>query len=269
VSVLLVSHDHGGNVGRKTAEDSLAKLASQAGWVVLVLPHLYHLGEDDGRWHALATLTGPVAVAAWIHPRPIRALMQKHGAWGDGHRAFAFGAGDAAGLWAAITAAVPTQPSAPPVLSDGPVPSAPRWYPVIDAERCVNCDQCFQFCLFGVYARDGGGRVTVSQPDACKPGCPACSRICPQGAIIFPLYAKDPAIAGAPGLYPSPDASARQMFYQHTGQVCPRCGGRGRFEEGAGESCPECGRRAATTPGIDPLDDLIDALDRMQERRRG
>jgi Pyruvate/2-oxoacid:ferredoxin oxidoreductase delta subunit len=269
VSVLVISRNHGGDSTRRSVEDDLARLATQAGWTVVAVPHLYHLGEDDGRWRGLATLTGPVAVAAWFHPRSIRALMQKHGAWSERHRAFDFGTIDAIGLWAVITAAFPTQASAAFSVPDGPMPSSPRWYPVIDAERCVNCDQCFQFCLFGVYARDETGRVTVGQPDACKPGCPACGRICPQGAIIFPLYAKDPAIAGAPGIYPSPNASARRLFYQHTGQACPRCGKSGKFEEGAGVSCPECGRREPVAPGVDPLDDLIDALDRMQERRRG
>src|SRR5260370_29978985 len=33
--------------------------------------------------------------------------------------------------------------------------------------------------------------------DNCKRGCPACSRVCPEHAIIFPDY-KTPAIAGAP-----------------------------------------------------------------------
>jgi hypothetical protein len=36
----------------------------------------------------------------------------------------------------------------------------------------------------------------VEQQDNCKKGCPACSRVCPENAIIFPEY-KSPAIAGA------------------------------------------------------------------------
>jgi len=59
----------------------------------------------------------------------------------------------------------------------GPAPAmpAPRlgewipWFPVIDAERCVNCKQCTN--------------------------CPACARLCPQVAIIFPKY-KGGAISG-------------------------------------------------------------------------
>jgi NAD-dependent dihydropyrimidine dehydrogenase PreA subunit len=69
------------------------------------------------------------------------------------------------------------------------------WFPVIDYDRCQDCRQCFQFCLFGVYAADEGGKVRVAKPENCKTGCPACARICPQAAIIFPKYAEG-AISG-------------------------------------------------------------------------
>ena len=64
------------------------------------------------------------------------------------------------------------------------------WFPVIDYDRCENCRQCLQFCLFGVYAADEGGKVRVAKPANCKTGCPACARICPHAAIIFPKYAE-------------------------------------------------------------------------------
>src|SRR5262245_35525910 len=72
-----------------------------------------------------------------------------------------------------------------------------RWYPVIDYSRCTNCMECLDFCLFGVYGVDGQERLTVENQDNCKKGCPACSRVCPEQAIMFPDY-KSPAIAGAP-----------------------------------------------------------------------
>jgi NAD-dependent dihydropyrimidine dehydrogenase PreA subunit len=71
-----------------------------------------------------------------------------------------------------------------------------RWYPVIDYSRCTNCLECLDFCLFGVYGVSGQDRILVENQDSCKKGCPACSRVCPEGAIIFPDY-KTPAIAGA------------------------------------------------------------------------
>jgi NAD-dependent dihydropyrimidine dehydrogenase PreA subunit len=71
------------------------------------------------------------------------------------------------------------------------------WYPVIDYSRCTNCMECIDFCLFGVYGVDKLDRILVEHQDNCKRGCPACSRVCPEHAIMFPDY-KTPAIAGAP-----------------------------------------------------------------------
>ncbi|MEM0925510.1 MAG: ferredoxin family protein, partial [Planctomycetota bacterium] len=71
-----------------------------------------------------------------------------------------------------------------------------RWYPVIDFNRCTNCMECVDFCLFGVYGVDAAETILVEQPDNCRKGCPACSRVCPENAIIFPQH-KAPAIAGA------------------------------------------------------------------------
>ena len=59
------------------------------------------------------------------------------------------------------------------------------WFPVIDADRCVHCKKCVDFCMFGVYAVESG-KVCVIHPESCKTDCPACARICPQNAIIFP-----------------------------------------------------------------------------------
>ena len=56
--------------------------------------------------------------------------------------------------------------------------------------------ECIDFCLFGVYGVDGAESILVEQPDNCRKGCPACSRVCPENAIIFPQH-KAPAIAGA------------------------------------------------------------------------
>lgn len=71
-----------------------------------------------------------------------------------------------------------------------------RWYPVIDFSRCTNCMECIDFCLFGVYGVDDAETILVEQPDNCRKGCPACSRVCPANAIMFPQH-KTPAIAGA------------------------------------------------------------------------
>lgn len=69
------------------------------------------------------------------------------------------------------------------------------WYPVIDKTLCTNCGKCHDFCLFGVYTVENQ-QVLVSQPHLCKNNCPACARMCPSRAIIFPKYEKSPINGG-------------------------------------------------------------------------
>lgn len=66
------------------------------------------------------------------------------------------------------------------------------WFPVIDYERCTNCMQCLTFCLFEVYGVDEAQKIRVQHPDHCKTDCPACSRVCPEAAIMFPKYKSGP-----------------------------------------------------------------------------
>ncbi|MAG58626.1 MAG: Fe-S cluster protein [Planctomycetes bacterium] len=66
------------------------------------------------------------------------------------------------------------------------------WFPVIDYDRCTNCMQCLTFCLFDVYGVDGQQQIDVQHEDKCKTDCPACSRVCPEAAIMFPKYKKGP-----------------------------------------------------------------------------
>ncbi|MDQ3623706.1 MAG: ferredoxin family protein [Verrucomicrobiota bacterium] len=66
------------------------------------------------------------------------------------------------------------------------------WFPVIDYDRCTNCMQCLSFCLFGVYGVDEEKRIQVQNQDNCKTNCPACSRVCPEAAIMFPKYKAGP-----------------------------------------------------------------------------
>lgn len=83
-------------------------------------------------------------------------------------------------------------------LIEGPadVSSPPRrwkpWFPVIDFNRCTNCMQCLSFCLFDVYGVTKDGRIQVQNENNCKTDCPACSRVCPEVAIMFPKYKAGP-----------------------------------------------------------------------------
>ena len=66
------------------------------------------------------------------------------------------------------------------------------WFPVIDYDRCTNCMQCLSFCLFGVYGVDEQNKIQAQNHDNCKTNCPACSRVCPEAAIMFPKYKAGP-----------------------------------------------------------------------------
>ncbi len=72
----------------------------------------------------------------------------------------------------------------------------PAWYPIIDESRCTLCGQCSRFCLFGVY-RFNKSSLRVVNPLACKNNCPACGRICPGSAIIFPRLPENSVLSGA------------------------------------------------------------------------
>ncbi len=50
------------------------------------------------------------------------------------------------------------------------------WFPVIDYDRCENCMECLNFCLFGVYELSQDEQVHVAKPSGCKTNCPACAR---------------------------------------------------------------------------------------------
>ncbi len=89
--------------------------------------------------------------------------------------------------------------------------TARRWYPVIDFGRCTNCMECIDFCLFGVYGVDTRETILVEQPDNCRKGCPACSRVCPENAIIFPQH-KTSTIAGSPEVAGTMKIDLSQLF---------------------------------------------------------
>jgi NAD-dependent dihydropyrimidine dehydrogenase PreA subunit len=144
--------------------------------------------------------------------------------------------------------------------------SARRWYPVIDYSRCTNCMECLDFCLFGVYGVDKVETILVEQPDNCRKGCPACSRVCPENAIIFPQH-KTPAIAGSPDgnagafkidlskLFGAPDALQQAVVERDVELVAA-----GRDAVGASVGMPKRQSERSSAPK-DELDSLIDQLD--------
>ena len=146
-----------------------------------------------------------------------------------------------------------------------------RWYPVIDFSRCTNCMECIDFCLFGVYGVDDVETILVEQPDNCRKGCPACSRVCPENAIIFPQH-KSPAIAGAvvessglkidlSKLFGAPDSgeSAADVAARERDEQLILAG---RSAVGDSPSEPKPATSSANEAN-DELDDLIDELDEL------
>lgn len=148
-----------------------------------------------------------------------------------------------------------------------------RWYPVIDYSRCTNCMECIDFCLFGVYGIDKAETILVEQPDNCRKGCPACSRVCPENAIIFPQH-KTPAIAGALAeaagalkidlskLFGAPDGSidAMEIAARERDEQLLAVG---REAVGMTLGIPRRQPASSGTAPKDDLDNLIDALDNL------
>lgn len=149
-------------------------------------------------------------------------------------------------------------------------PPKRRWYPVIDYSRCTNCMECIDFCLFGVYGVDTLDRILVEAQDNCKKGCPACSRVCPANAIIFPQH-KTPAIAGADGeiaglkidltaLFGGSGKSALELAVAERDSELVR---DGRDAVGMSIGVPKRQSKMKDKPK-DELDELMDAFDALK-----
>jgi NAD-dependent dihydropyrimidine dehydrogenase PreA subunit len=166
-----------------------------------------------------------------------------------------------------------TPPGARPLACSSPahdVLEAPvrRWYPVIDYSRCTNCMECIDFCLFGVYGVDHLEMILVEQPDHCRKGCPACSRVCPENAIMFPHH-KTPAIAGDPRSGGGTKLNLSQLFGKPTDVETAAREREDHLRQTARERSPRPGDAdpidtATRAPAAhDELDDLLDELDQM------
>ncbi|MCF6175177.1 MAG: ferredoxin family protein [Victivallaceae bacterium] len=108
---------------------------------------------------------------------------------------------------------------APAATSTTTFPEVPGdwvpWFPIIDRERCVACGKCVDFCLFGVYKRDPKTKkIEVIAPQNCKTNCPACARMCPDTAIIFPKH-EDSPINGGEGDSTTPVKIDTQATFDH------------------------------------------------------
>lgn len=159
--------------------------------------------------------------------------------------------------------------SAPAILNRIEEEAARRWYPVIDYSRCTNCMECIDFCLFGVYGVDQVDSILVEQPDNCRKGCPACSRVCPENAIMFPQH-KTPAIAGSDEVGGSLKIDLSKLFgAPEDGKSAEEIAAIERDEqliaagrEAVGMAMPKRQAGKADEPK-DDLDSLVDELDEL------
>jgi hypothetical protein len=130
--------------------------------------------------------------------------------------------------------------------------------------------ECIDFCLFGVYGIDGVETILVEQPDNCRKGCPACSRVCPENAIIFPQH-KTPAIAGSADAASGLKIDLSKLFgAPETNESAAEVAARERDEqliaagrEAVGLAVGMPKPQEAAGEEKDELDDLIDELDQL------
>ena len=154
---------------------------------VLVIEHVYDLTEDSETLKRLRETEGDWMVLARLFPRATRCILDQ---WQllEGRQVECFD-------WRADLPEVVTSQDGEAQLTQVTEELEPRWYPVVDRERCTSCCECLNFCLFGVYSLEGDEQLAVDQPNMCRPGCPACARVCPSKAIIFP-ECDDQEVAG-------------------------------------------------------------------------
>jgi len=226
---------------------------------------------DEVRRIASELSTPTVELTSWINGNPKPEQMQRYLGKGEGGGRKAEG-GDVPSPQSLV-------PSSPIVIDEDP---DRRWYPVIDFGRCTNCLECIDFCLFGVYGIDAQETILVEQPDNCRQGCPACSRVCPENAIIFPQH-KTPTIAGSPEvgsnlkidlsqLFGAPDpgepgaATAAEVAARERDEQLLLAGreavGSIQVNEEAGTPKRHAEKPAAGQPQ-DDLDRLMDSLDEL------
>ena len=152
--------------------------------------------RHDSRLASLASQERSAVVACY--PRAVRWLFAAAGAALNDGRTKLVNMHEQAPEAIARSLSSPASPQArPDEARPAPAPTAEAhqiapdwkpWFPVLDYDRCADCGQCMNFCLFGVFELDGEDRVVVVRPENCKTNCPACARVCPQAAIMFPKH---------------------------------------------------------------------------------
>jgi NAD-dependent dihydropyrimidine dehydrogenase PreA subunit len=167
----------------------LVSALKNAGYAVTIIPDLCKTAISDVE--QMAAFASATVVACY--PRAVQSLFGSLGL--QPQRIFDIRNRSSEDILAEIGIEQPVFLPEQSFLEPVPDEEYPAWYPVIDRERCTNCGKCHDFCLFGVYSFSER-KAKVTQPQNCKDNCPACARVCPSKAIIFPKHEKSPINGG-------------------------------------------------------------------------
>ncbi len=176
------------HVAEEDAKRVIHALQSQ-GIDVLVTPDFCRLASD----HADDLQKLDIAAIVACHPRAQRALCQFAKVESEHYCNLRTASAESVAEELGLNLSEDAESVELPAYEDKGV----AWYPAIDHELCIKCKKCFDFCIFGVYTRDAAtGEIIVSNPENCKTNCPACARVCPKGAIVFPKCPEAPINGG-------------------------------------------------------------------------
>ncbi|MCZ7644250.1 MAG: ferredoxin family protein [Planctomycetota bacterium] len=245
---------------------------------------IYDRYEEDPDVAFLREVAGDLVFIGWHYPRALKWILARQGLEVNG-KARALHCLDAregepaelaarvekilAGTSSAVVAAPPKQdspadgltPKQRGVLAEQALPNpenaelSARWYPVVDYDACTNCMECLDFCLFGVYGVDPAGTLRVTNQDECRSDCPACARVCPVGAIVFPKYVTNATIAGGE------DDGERGSLKLDLSKIFGKPKARHQAALERDRELLKAGRKPASADKVDKLSDEFDKLD--------
>jgi Pyruvate/2-oxoacid:ferredoxin oxidoreductase delta subunit len=210
---VIISTSRDGDDSRGLLDSALISLAADRFRHLeqVIVPYLYDLDPEGPALSHLRSIGGELVVFSWLNPRAAGWLLDANGIEGyakDEQQRRAITCVDLRRHDSADSVVEdlhslldPCENNSDAGTSETRAPirveevTRRRWYPVIDFDRCTNCLECLDFCLFGVFDLDKSDRIAVLDADACRDGCPACARVCPSQAIMFPQH-DNGAVAG-------------------------------------------------------------------------